>query len=263
MRVNKIFASLGMLALAMFPGFVIAQSFDTDFGKNRVQYNDDFKYWSQYESENFIVYWYGKGKNIAHTIIQMAELDHDLIRKQVEHRISDKIEIIVYVDLSDFKQSNIGRDEVFTSESGETRIVGAKMLVYFDGNHVHLREKIREGIASVYLSSMLFGSNFQEVVQNAVLLDLPSWYKPGFVSYAGNAWNTTIEDELRELLLSNPKYYQFEKFSQKYPRIAGHSMWYYLRTNYGRSTVSNLLYLTRITRNFEKSVEFVLNTPIR
>ena len=70
----------------------------------------------------------------------MAELDHDLIRKQVEHRI-DKIEIIVYVDLSDFKQSNIGRDEVFTSESGETRIVGAKMLVYFDGNHVHLRER--------------------------------------------------------------------------------------------------------------------------
>ena len=263
MRINKIFVSLGVLAVAMLPGFVYAQSFDTDFGKNRVQYNDDFKYWSQYESENFIVYWYGKGKNVAHTIIQMAELDHDLIRKQVEHRISDKIEIIVYVDLSDFKQSNIGRDEVFTSESGETRIVGAKMLVYFDGNHVHLREKIREGIASVYLSSMLFGSNFQEVVQNAVLLDLPSWYKPGFVSYAGNAWNITIEDELRELLLSNPKYYQFEKFSQKYPRIAGHSMWYYLRTNYGRSTVSNLLYLTRITRNFEKSVEFVLNTPLR
>ncbi|MBK7788939.1 MAG: hypothetical protein IPJ54_10255 [Saprospiraceae bacterium] len=40
-------------------------------------------------------------------------------------------------------------------------------------------------------------------------------------------------------------------------------MWYYLRTNYGRSTVSNLLYLTRITRNFEKSVEFVLNTPLK
>ncbi|MBK7788938.1 MAG: hypothetical protein IPJ54_10250 [Saprospiraceae bacterium] len=176
--------------LILFPDFLwlpfvmVGQSFDTEFGKNRVQYNDDFKYWSQYESPNFIVYWYGKGKNIAHTIIQMAELDHDIIRKQVEHRISDKIEILVYVDLSDFKQSNIGGEEVFQSESGETKIVGSKMLVYFDGSHVNLREKIREGIASVYLSSMLFGSNFQEVVQNAVLLDLPTWYKPGFVSYA-------------------------------------------------------------------------------
>lgn len=263
MHLNLRLGFYWILASLWLPMVTSAQSFDTDFGKNRVQYNDDFKYWSQYESANFVVYWYGKGKNIAHTIIQMAELDHDFIRKQVEHRISDKIEILVYVDLSDFKQSNIGRDEVFTSESGETRIVGTKMLVYFDGDHVRLREKIREGIASVYLSSMLFGSNFQEVVQNAVLLDLPSWYKPGFVSYAGNAWNLIIEDELRELLLSKPKYYNFEKFAQKYPRIAGHSMWYYLRTNYGRSTVSNLLYLTRITRNFEKSVEFVLNTPLR
>ena len=245
------------------PFVTVGQSFDTEFGKNRVQYNDDFKYWSQYESPNFIVYWYGKGKNVAHTIIQMAELDHDIIRKQVEHRISDKIEILVYVDLSDFKQSNIGGEEVFQSESGETKIVVSKMLVYFDGSHVNLREKIREGIASVYLSSMLFGSNFQEVVQNAVLLDLPAWYKPGFVSYAGNAWNITVEDELRNLLASKPKFYDFEKFSQKHPRIAGHSMWYYLRTNYGRSTVSNLLYLTRITRNFEKSVEFVLNTPLK
>ena len=249
--------------ILMLPLVMVGQSFDTEFGKNRVQYNDDFKYWSQYESPNFIVYWYGKGKNVAHTIIQMAELDHDIIRKQVEHRISDKIEILVYVDLSDFKQSNIGGEEVFQSESGETKIVGSKMLVYFDGSHVNLREKIREGIASVYLSSMLFGSNFQEVVQNAVLLDLPAWYKPGFVSYAGNAWDINVEDELRNLLANKPKYYEFEKFSQKHPRIAGHSMWYYLRTNYGRSTVSNLLYLTRITRNFEKSVEFVLNTPLK
>ncbi|MBK8698735.1 MAG: hypothetical protein IPN29_04050 [Saprospiraceae bacterium] len=253
------------LGLLIVSGFLRlqAQSFDTEFGKNRVQFNDDFKYWSQYESDNFIVYWYGKGKNVAHTIIQMAELDHDYIRKQIEHRISDKIEILVYVDLADIKQSNIGGEEIFNSASGETKILGSKMLVYFDGNHQRLREKIREGIASVYLTSMLFGSNFQEVVQNAVLLDLPAWYKPGFVSYAGNSWNIYIEDELRDILERKPEFYNFEKLAQKHARVAGHSMWYYLRTNYGKSTVSNLLYLTRITRNFEKSVEFVLNTPLK
>ena len=49
---------------------LIAQSFDTDFGKNRVQYNDDFKVllvavWS----DNFVVYWYGKGKKFARATI--------------------------------------------------------------------------------------------------------------------------------------------------------------------------------------------------
>ncbi len=252
-----------LLIVVLWIADFYGQSFDTKFGKNRVQYNNDFKYWSQYESDNFIIYWYGKGKNIAHTVMQMAELDHDDIRKNIEHRLSDKIEILVYVDLGDLKQSNIGSEELLTSESGETKIVGNKMLVYFDGNHDHLREKIKEGIALVYFSSMQFGSNVQEVLQNAVLLDFPSWYKPGFISYVGNQWNTLIEDELRDIVIRDEKNFNFQKLARRHPRVAGHSMWYYLKNNYGKSTISNLLYLTRISRNFDRSVEFVLNTNIK
>ncbi len=251
------------IAIGFWHSVLLGQSFDTKFGKNRVQYNNDFKYWSQYESDNFIIYWYGKGKNIAHTVMQMAELDHDDIRKNIEHRLSDKIEILVYVDLGDLKQSNIGSEELLTSESGETKIVGNKMLVYFDGNHEHLREKIKEGIALVYFSSMQFGSNVQEVLQNAVLLDFPSWYKPGFISYAGNQWNILIEDELRDILERDEKTYKYLNLSRRHPRVAGHSMWYFLKNNYGKSTISNLLYLTRISRNFDRSVEFVLNTNLK
>ena len=31
--------------ILMLPLVMVGQSFDTEFGKNRVQYNDDFKYW--------------------------------------------------------------------------------------------------------------------------------------------------------------------------------------------------------------------------
>lgn len=261
MRVLVKIAFLAVLIVWSASSF--GQSFDTKFGKNRVQYNNDFKYWSQYESDNFIVYWYGKGKNIAHTVMQIAELDHDEIRKNIEHRLSDKIEILVYVDLNDLKQSNIGSEELLSSESGETKIVGNKMLVYFDGNHQHLREKIKEGIAQVYFSSMQFGSNVQEVLQNAVLLDFPSWYKPGFIAYAGNPWNILVEDELRDILERDEKNFNFQKLARRHPRVAGHSMWYYIKNNYGKSTISNLLYLSRISRNFDRSVEFVLNTNLR
>jgi len=146
---------------------VYGQSINTDFGKNRVQHHDDFNNWWRYETENFITYWYGKGRNIAEPVIQMAELDHDEIQNIMEHRTNDKLEIIVYTDITDLKQSNIGLEETFTSKTGETKIVGNKMFVYFDGNHNNLRVQIREGIASVYLSAMLFGDNFQEIVQNA------------------------------------------------------------------------------------------------
>lgn len=154
---------------------VNAQSINTEFGKNRVQYHDDFNNWWQYETENFITYWYGKGRFIAQPVIQMAEMDHDAIQKVLEHRMNDKIEIIVYVDISDLKQSNIGTEETFTNKTGETKIVGNKMFVYFDGNHHNLRQKIKEGIPTVYFNNMLFGSNLQEIIQNAVLMNIPDW----------------------------------------------------------------------------------------
>ena len=42
---------------------------------------------------------------------------------------------------------------------------------------------------------------------------------------------------------------EFENLAEIDPQLAGHSLWYFIGENYGRSTVSNLLYLTRIGRN--------------
>ena len=237
----------------------IGQSIDTRFGKNRVQYHDDFDVWDKYETENFIIHWYGKARNIAKAVIPMAEYYHDEIVDVLEHRMNDKIQIILYLDISDLNQSNIGNDDTWTSRSGETKIVGNKMFVYFDGNHQNLRTQIKEGIASVYLSSMLFGSNFQEIVQNAVLLNLPDWYKKGIVSYAGSNWDLEIEDELRDIWAKNNDYHKFKKLANDYPRVAGHSMWYFISQYYSPTAIPNILYLTKIARDLEESFVYVLS----
>jgi len=96
------------------------QSIYTEFGKNRVQYHDDFENWWMYETENFVTYWYGKGRNVAEPVIKLAELDNDMIRNVLEHRFNDKIQIIVYLDVTDMKQSNIGSEELFSSRTGRT-----------------------------------------------------------------------------------------------------------------------------------------------
>ncbi len=238
------------------------QSINTQFGKNRVQYHDDFKNWWQYESNNFVTYWYGKARNVAQPVILMAEMDHDEIQRVLEHRINDKIEIIVYLDISDLKQSNIGTEDTFTSNTGETKIVGNKMFVYFDGNHLNLRQKIREGLATVYFNNMLFGSNIQEIIQNALLLNLPEWYKSGIVAYAASAWNAQNEGELRDLWYLFPDNNKFEKLAAEYPKIAGQSFWFFIEQQYGKSTISNLLYLTKISRSITNSFQYILNaTP--
>lgn len=122
-----------------------------------------------YETENFVTYWYGKGREIAHTVVQMAELDNPSIQNVLEHKMNDKIELIVYLDLTDMKQSNLGIGEQFQSQGGITKVVENKVFLYFNGDHNALRKSLREGIASVYINSMLHGNNLQEIVQNAVL----------------------------------------------------------------------------------------------
>ncbi len=252
---------LKTLIVFLLIGFIIptasTQSVNTEFGKNRVQYHE-FEWW-KYETRDFIVYWYNSGRNIGESVVQMAELDHEEIRSLMEYRISDRIEILVYTDLTDLKQSNIGKDDVFINSNGATTIVDNKMFVYFDGNHNHLREQIREGIARIYLNYMMFGGNIQEIVQNAVWLNLPPWFTEGLVSYVGEEWNTELDNELRDAILSG-KYNSFEDLAAVNPRLAGHSFWYFLSNNYGKATVSNLLYLTRINRSVENGFLYVLGT---
>lgn len=237
-----------------------SQVADVRFGKNRVQYHQDYDEWVQYESDNFTTYWYGEGRNIGQFVVQMAEYDFEYIQSILEHRVNDKLEIIVYTDVTDLKQSNIGNEEAFTNLTGQTKIVGNKIFVYFNGDHTNLRQQIREGIASVYLEAMLFGANLQEIVQNAVMLNLPDWFKQGLAAYLGAPWNTELDNQLRDAILDKD-FKNFEVFADENPKLAGQALWYFIGENFGLSTVSNLLYLTRINRSIESGFLYVLGSP--
>ncbi|MEL7020488.1 MAG: hypothetical protein AAGK47_02655, partial [Bacteroidota bacterium] len=246
-------------SLFCFPLFTFAQGTQVEFGKNRVQFHDDFAEWSKYESPNFITYWYGEGRNIGQAAVQLAEYDFAEIQRTLEHRINDKIEIVIYTDVTDLKQSNIGSEEAFANATGQTKIVFNKMFVYFDGNHNNLRKDVREGIAAIYINQMLFGNNLQEVVQNAVMMNLPDWFKEGLAGYVGQEWSTEIDNQMRDIMLSE-QYDNFDEFAADNPKLAGHSLWYYISQSFGTSTVSNLLYLTRINRSVESGFLYVLGS---
>lgn len=236
-----------------------AQGIQTEFGKNRVQYTRDFDEWLQYESQNFITYWYGEGRMIGQAAVMIAEEEHDEIQQLLEHRMNDKIEILVYTDLTDLKQSNIGTEDAFTNVTGKTKIYGNKIFVYFNGDHQHLRQQIREGIAEVYLDAMLFGGNLQEYVQNAILFNMPIWFKEGLIAYIGDEWNTETDDRLRDLF-QQEGITSFEDVVKKDPELAGHAFWYFLSRQFGKTSVANILYIARIYRDVEEGMLYVLGT---
>ena len=164
-----------MIKKILFIGFILSWTAslqaqlnqDEVFGKNRVQYHKDFKYWWKYETANFITHWYSPARKVAESAILYAEQDYKEIQNLLEHHINDKIQIIVFKDLTDFKQSNLGSEEIFEIEAGQTKVDGNRIFIYSNGDHKALRHQIREGIASVHIAQMLQGNTIQEIVQNA------------------------------------------------------------------------------------------------
>ena len=233
-----------------------AQQGQMEFGKNRVQYHSRFDEWMKYESHNFITTWYGTGRKIAETVSLLAEADLPYIQEFLEYTPPEKIRIIVYTDLSDLKQTNIGSEEQFTNTAGQTLIRENKIFVYFNGDHQHLRKQIREGLVKVFVQNMIIGDNWQEMVQNAALLNLPDWYIEGLASFISEDWTPEMSLWLQEQLALDDKN-DFFAIAQKYPKKGGQAMFYYLHTVYGQANLSNLIYLTRLNRSLETGIVHV------
>ena len=256
--VKSLFALLSLwIVLGAYP--VSGQTINTSFGKNRVQYNDDFSSWWMYETEHFVTFWYGKGRNIAKSVIQLAELDHDEIQGLLAHSMNDKIRIVIYLDLTDYNQTNIAYWE--NREAGGAGLASFydnKVIVYFDGNHQNLRKQIRAGIVKAYLNSMFSGISIQDIYYDLMSTELPAWFVTGLVDYVAAPWPPEKEEMLRFFFQEKSrKIKRFKRFARDYPELAGHSLWSFLADQYGREALSDFLYLVRIHQNVDKAFRYV------
>ncbi|MBA3647473.1 MAG: hypothetical protein H0W62_02810 [Chitinophagales bacterium] len=249
-----------LLAILAQNFFSKAQTADEEFGQNRVQYKE-FN-WSFYQTDRYVVYFYLGGQELGKFTVIDGAKEMDDLETMLEYKLNDRIDILVFNNLDDLKQSNIGRGIEINNTGGVTKIIGNKMFVYFDGSHQHLQQQIRQGIASIFMQNMMFGGNIQEVVQNAVLLKIPAWYKDGLTGYIGQTWSTELDNRLRDGILS-VRYKKLNRLTGMDATIAGHSVWNYIDTKYGSATIPNLLYLTRINRSMESGFNFVFGKSVK
>lgn len=228
-----------------------------NFGKNRVQYNEFL--WTFYRFRNFDTYFYLGGQELAIYTGRTAEAEIAEIEKLFDYRISGRFQFMIYNRLSDLKQSNIGLEgeEQNINTGGLTRIVGNKVLIYFDGDYRHFREQIRSGVAQVMINQLMYGGSIKDRLQSAVLLNLPEWYVSGLVAYVAKGW-TAQEDNLMRDAIATGKIRRFNNLSGKDAEFAGQSMWNFISLTYGPSSISNLLYMTRINRNIESGFIYVV-----
>ncbi len=232
------------------------------FGKNRVQYNDF--YWTFYQFKNYDIYFYVGGKELAIYAGEQAQKEMEVMEKILDYRSTARLQIIIYNKLSDLKQTNIGLapEDLSSNIGGVTRIVGNKLLIYFDGDHEHFNAQLRAGIARVLLDQLLYGGNIRERLQSSILLNLPDWFTKGLVNQVANGWGVAEDSKMRDLILSK-KVKSYRSLLEVDEVFAGQSFWKFVSENYGEASLSNLIYMTRINRSIESGFVYVLGSPLR
>lgn len=226
-----------------------------EFGKNRVQYNE-FD-WVYLRFEGFDVYFYRGNEELAENVARLTHKNLPQIENYLDAPLDERIQILVFNNLSDLKQSNVNSsDEDDYNTGGVTRISGRRLFVYFDGSYANLEKTLRMGLTEVVLSNLVYGS-FTQSLANSALLNLPAWYVEGLVSFMGEDWNADVDVQVRDGFYSE-KYKRINTLVQMDARYAGHSFWYFVKETYGEKVIRNIVYMSVVNRDIESGFVYIL-----
>lgn len=242
------------------PAWSQNQSSQTFFGKNKIQYRD-FE-WSNLSGPNFEIFYTVGGRELGVYAATIAEETVRQIEDFMNYRADGKYQIIIYNNISDLNQTNLGFDLEQYNTGGLTRLGGNKVMVHFSESRDAFLRELRVGIAKVLLFDMMYGGNIGERVQNAATIYLPDWYLNGLFSYIHTEWGAHNDNELRDLL-STKRFKKFNHLLNDHQELAGHSFWHFISETYGRTAVPNILYLTRVNRNFQEGLSYVTGKKMK
>lgn len=233
-----------------------------EFGKSRVQYNNN--YWQYFRFQKFDTYFYVGGKELAAYTGEFAIKKIPELENFFDYKLDSRIIFIIYNKLSDFRQSNIGLVSGNNEYNigGVTKIIDNKVFLYFEGDYKKFEKQISAAIAEVLLTQMIYGTDFKNKLANSTLMSLPDWFMKGLISYSSENWSVEIENKVKDGILSG-RYEKFNHLTGEDAIYAGHSIWNYIANNYGKSVIPNILYLTRINKNVENGFLYVLGTTLK
>ena len=257
MKSKTKYAFLLALLLAMAP-MAHAQFYNgmnMPFGKNRVQWGDF--HWSYYMNDNFDVYFYQGGDDLAKYAQAYAKDQIPRLETRLNSRFGKKIQFIVFNSKADFKQSNIDLEEEENGNTGGiTKIIGSKVILYFDGDFTHFEAQIREGIARLLFNQVMNGISIGSQIRSSYRYNIPQWFQDGLVAYIAGNWDCQKEAQLQRGITSG-NYKKINHLRDDDARIAGYSFWNFIDEKYGSKSFNDILTLAENTQNVRKALRYV------
>ena len=232
------------------------------FGKNRVQF-DEFE-WYYYRNQQFDTYFYAGGSDMAELANGIAIEMIPQLEAFFDHKLEKRMILVLFQNLSDFRQSNIGlnTDADEYNIGGTLKIIDNIAFVYTEIDKQKFREQVVAAIANIILNDIIYGSNIKNKIANNTLIGMPEWYTSGLVAYIARDWDADADNLNKIYFLSN-KFNNINQLSGTDAETMGFAIWNYVARTYGPQVISNIVYLTRITKSVESAFMYVLGANMK
>jgi hypothetical protein len=125
-----------------------------------------------------------------------------------------------------------------------------------------LVEELKLKLTTAVINELLLGESVQEQFKYAVLLDLPQWFYLGIIQSVNAPWSVDDENKMRDLFEFEGGR-SFNKLSSNEPQLIGKSFWHFLNNKYGEQQAKRLIFLVRLSRDLEGSIQYLFEQKWR
>ena len=168
------------------------------FGQNKIQYqNFD---WHVLRGAHVDVYYYPEEEPVARVALAYAEESYDYLVRRLDHRVSERIPVVVYASHADFEQTNVLPFVPPEGILGVTEYLKRRVTLPFGGSYSEFRHTLRHELVHVFQLSLL--------VQQATLYPRvrafapPLWWTEGLAEYLSSEQDSRDEMIVRDVVLA-------------------------------------------------------------
>lgn len=257
------FSQVGVLLLAflLLAGISDLKAQYFNFGKNRVQY-DSFD-WKYIQSEHFDVYYYtSQNYDLAYFTAISLEASIRQVQEDFQHRVADRIQVIVYDSHNDFTQTNVVPLPVNAEGiGGVTDLYKNRITMPFNGNFMDYRNVLQHELVHAVINDMFYGGTIQSLIGGRSQLILPDWFDEGLAEYVSVGWDTNSDMFIRDAMLNNylPPIPQLGGY---FAYRGGQSLWNFIVERYGRAKIGEILQAARSQRSLSAAFRRALGMDI-
>jgi Tol biopolymer transport system component len=249
------------LCLKIIAGFLFIQlPLFAQFGQNKVQYKDFTWYYIQ--TEHFDIYFSSYGANLAEFTAQAAEDALSSIEKSFNHRINNRVSILVYNSTNDFQETNVTDEYLSEGIEGFTEIFKNRVVIQFMGSYPEFRHLIHHELTHAVMNDYYYGGSLQNIITNNISLNLPQWFNEGMAEYQSLGWDINTDMFIRDAVINN-NLPDLQRLDGYVAYRGGESVFHYIASKYGKEKIGELVNKIKSTNSLEEGFKSSIGLSIK